>query len=171
MLPEYFSVDLLMERVPLANRWVSEKWQPAAVVPLGEGARIAGVPECVADGPQGTTWRFPGVSIELHPTEAEGYYLNVTSPTPYVFVMWRLDEEGTVPPAHPEIVTVSYNQAGRFMDGGERVDPLPMPDAIRAWIEPFVATHYRPEPRRKVRRNDPFANDPQARDRQGFRSK
>lgn len=171
MLPEYFSVDLLMERVPLTNRWVSEKWQPAAVVPLGEGARTPGAPECVADGPQGTTWRFPGVPIELHPTEAEGYYLNVTSPTPVVFVMWRLEDEGQVPPARPQVVTVSYNQAGRFMDGGERVDPVPMPDAIRAWIEPFVAAHYRPEPKRKVRRNDPFADDPRARDRQGSRSK
>ena len=46
-----------------------------------------------------------------------------------------------------------------------------MPDVIRAWIEPFVAAHYRPEPRRKVRRNDPFADDPRARDRQGSRSK
>jgi Protein of unknown function (DUF3305) len=171
MLPEYFSVDLLMERVPLVNRWVSEKWQPAAVVPLGEGARTPRAPECIADGPEGTTWRFPGMPIELHPTEAEGYYLNVTSPTPLVFVMWRLEDEGQVPPARPQIVTVSYNQAGRFMDGGERVDPVPMPDAIRAWIEPFVAAHYRPEPKRKVRRNDPFADDPRARDRQGSRSK
>jgi len=171
MLPEYFSVDLLMERVPLANRWINEKWQPAALVPLGEGSRTPGVPECVADGPERTTWRFPNLPIELHPTEAEGYYLNVTSATPLVFVMWRLEEDGQVPPARPQIVTVSYNQAGRLMDGGERVDPLPMPDAIRAWIEPFVAAHYRPEPRRKVRRNDPFAGDPRARDRQGSRSK
>ena len=50
MLPVYFSVDLLMERVPLANRWVSEKWQPADIVPLGEGARAPGAPECIAEG-------------------------------------------------------------------------------------------------------------------------
>ena len=34
----------------------------------------------------------------------------------------------------PEIVTVSYNEAGRLMDGGEHVDPVPMPAAIRAWM-------------------------------------
>ena len=74
--------------------------------------------------------------IELHPTEAEGYFLNLTSETPLVFVMWRPAEDGGEPAARPHIVTVSYNQAGRLMDGGERVDPVPMPAAIRAWMEP-----------------------------------
>ena len=171
MLPVYFSVDLLMERVPLANRWVSEKWQPAGVLPLGEGLRTPGPPECIADGPQGTTWRFPDLAIELHVTEAEGYYLNVTSADPVVFVMWRFAEDGTAPLARPQLLTVSYNQAGRYMDGGERVDPVPLPEAIRAWMAPFIAEHYRPEPRRKSRRNDPFADDPQARERQGYRQK
>lgn len=35
MLPLYFSVDVMMERVPLVNRWVSEQWRPAAIVPVG----------------------------------------------------------------------------------------------------------------------------------------
>jgi hypothetical protein len=33
-----------------------------------------------------------------------------------------------------------------------------------AMLQPFVAEHYKPEPRRKVRRNDPFRDD---RDRRG----
>ena len=44
-------------------------------------------------------------------------------------------------------------------DGGERVDPVPMPETILAWIRPFVAEHYKPEPRKKMKRNDPFADD------------
>jgi len=158
MKPVYFSVDVLMERVPLANRWVSEQWRPAGVVPIGEAEAEPGEPDCVADGPQGTTWRFPGRAVELHPSEAEGYYLNITSETPLVFVMWRPSEDGSAPAARPEVVTVSYNQAGRLMDGGEKVDPVPMPDAILAWMRPFVALHYKPEPRKKMKRNDPFAD-------------
>ena len=170
MTPVYFSVDVLMERIPLANRWVSEQWRPASVVPLGEigpnsAVAESGVPECVNDGPAGTTWRFPRRRIELHPTEAEGYFLNIPSDTPLVFVMWRSAEDGSEPAALPEIVTVSYNQAGRILDGGERVDPVPMPEAILAWMRPFVAEHYKPEPRRKVRRNDPFKDGAFQRDR------
>jgi len=170
MTPLYFSVDILMERIPLVNRWVSEQWRPAAVVPLGEidltpGFAKPALPERVADGPAGTTWRFPRRAIELHPTEAEGYFLNITSETPLVFVMWRTAEDASEPAARPEIVTVSYNQAGRIMDGGERVDPVPMPDAILAWMRPFVTEHYKPEPRRKMKRNDPFKDGAFQRDR------
>ena len=170
MKPEYFSVDILLERVPIVNRWADEQWRPAAVVPIGRVAPDAavaapGVPERVADGPAGTTWRFPGCAIELHPTEAEGYFLNITSDTPLVFVMWRAAEDGFEPAARVQMVTVSYNQAGRIMDGGERVDPVPMPETILAWMRPYVAEHYKPEPRRKVRRNDPFKDDASGRDR------
>ena len=170
MKPVYFLVDVLMECIPLVNRWVSEQWRPAAVLPVGELARDAGVaesggPERIADGPAGTTWRFSGHTIELHPSEAEGYFLNITSDTPLVFVMWRSAEDGSEPAARPQLVTVSYNQAGRIMDGGERVDPVPMPEAILAWMRPFVAEHYRPEPRRKMKRNDPFQDGALMRDR------
>jgi Protein of unknown function (DUF3305) len=163
----HFGVDVLMERVPLVNRWVSEQWRPAAVVPLAEsgGRGVGGAPVRVTDGPAGTTWRFPAREIELHTSEAEGYYLNITSDTPMVFVMWRPAEDGSEPAALPERVTVSYNQAGRFMDAGEKVDTVPMPDAILAWMHPFVAEHYKPEPRRKVKRNDPFKDGAFVRDR------
>lgn len=158
MLPVYFSVDVFMDRVALDNRWVSEQWQPAAVVPLGEGRDASpGPPERATDTPARTSWRFPAMAIELHTSEAEGYFLNLTSETPVVFVMWRAQEAGDEPAARPLIVTLSYNEAGRFMDGGERVDPVPMPDAIRAWLAAFVAAHYKPEPRKKHKRNDPFA--------------
>ena len=170
MKPLYFSVDILMERIPLVNRWVSEQWRPAAVVPVGEMSselRPAqpGQPECTADGPDGTMWRFPGRAIELHTSEAEGYYLNITSDTPLVFVMWRAAEDGGEPFARPEIVTVSYNQAGRIMDAGEKVDPVPMPEAILSWMRPFVTEHYKPEPKRKMKRNDPFKDGAFQRDR------
>jgi len=165
MRSAYFSVDVTMERVPLANRWASERWQPAAVVPLAEGRATAGAPVRESDGPLGTTWRFPRMEIELHPTEAEGYYLNLTSESPVAFVMWRTADDGTEPAALPEKVTLSYNEAGRSMDGGARVDPVPLADALRGWLAAFVAEHYHPEPRRKVRRNDPFKDGAFVRDR------
>ena len=79
--------------------------------------------------------------------------------------MWRPAEDGVEPAARPEVVTLSYNQAGRMMDGGERVDPVPMDAAIRARLEAYVAVHYKPEPKRKVKRNDPFADGAFVRDR------
>jgi hypothetical protein len=165
VIPLHYCVDVLMERIPLVNRWVSEQWRPAAVIPAFEGPGAPAPAERIADGPDGTTWRFPGRDIELHVSEAEGYYLNITSDTPLVFVMWRSAEDGTEPAACPQYVTVSYNQAGRFMDGGEKVDPVPMPEVIRQWMGSFVAEYYKPEPRRKVKRNDPFKDGAFVRER------
>jgi len=70
--------------------------------------------------------------------------------------MWRMFEQLT-PPARPVVVTVSYNEGARLLDAGERVDNVPMPEPIAQGMRTFVALHYKPEPRKKVRRNDPFA--------------
>ncbi len=152
------AVDVLIERVPLASRWASERWQPAAVA-IGTGPPAPAVPIRETACSQRDTWRFGGFEIELNRTESEGYWLNMTSPDPRVFVMWRMSEQGATPPAYPVIVTVSYNEAARFMDGGEQVDGVAMPPAIAQWVQAFVEAHYRPEPRRKVKRNDPLAAD------------
>jgi len=156
MQPLRFPVDVVIERALLDNRWMSESWRPAAVEVV-EPTR-GEIVECLGDEGTRTRWRIGPCTIELHPTEAEGYFLNLTSPAPCVFIMWRMFDD-LVPPARPVVVTVSYNQAARLLDGGERVDNVPMPDAILQWMKPFVAAHYKPEPRRKVRRNDPFATD------------
>ena len=153
-----FPVAVTLRRTPLANRWVSERWEPVAVELETEPSPPGAVK--VADDAAGTRWRFGGQTIELHRSEAEGYHLNITSPEPKVFVMWRTAEDaGTEPAACPVIVTVSYNQAARMLDGGEQVDAVPMPPELMARMQPFVAEHYKPEARKKVRRNDPFRDD------------
>ena len=163
MQPLYKTVDVIIERVPLANRWVSERWQPGAVELVastsgaGSRERIPGTCETTPAGTSGDRWRCRAFDIELHPTEAEGYFLNITAPAPSIFVMWRFFDDGAAPRARPVVVTVSYNEASRFMDSGEQVDGVPMLPEIEAWMHAFVAVHYKPEPRRKVRRNDPLA--------------
>ena len=162
-----FPVAVIFERITLANRWVSERWEPVAVIPPVVATPSAGAPAPVkiSDEPSGTRWRFDGHAFELHPTEAEGYYLNLVAPDPKAFVMWRMSEDGGDPPVFPVIVTVSYNEAARMLDGGERVDAVPLPAGILAWMEPFVAEHYKPEPKQRVRRNDPLADGTFRRDR------
>lgn len=158
MSPLRFPVSVIMQRTPLANRWASERWD-AIAVEVDDPASSA--PSSVAPAPAGATrWRCPGHEIELHPVEAEGYYLNLSARAPTVFVLWRMAEQGdgtedvAEPRARPFIVTVSYNEAARFLDAGEQVDAVPMPASIRAAMEAFVAVHYRPEPRKKARRNE-----------------
>ncbi len=156
-------VDVVMERVPLVNRWATEKWQPATVVAVGEPAVnfdvTPGEPQLLHDTPDGAQWRFPRCVVELHPSEAEGYYLNLSAPKPCAFVMWRMFDDGRLPPARPVLVTLSYNEAARMMDGGEQVDSVALPLPLQSMLVPSVEAHYKPEPKKKARRNDPFAAD------------
>ena len=120
-----FSVVVIMQRTPLANRWASERWDPVAVLPVPAGDGVAAaVPVCIRNDAACTQWRFDGHELELHRSESEGYHLNLVAPDPKIFVDWRTHEDPTVPPVFPVIVTVSYNEAARMMDGGERSTPF-----------------------------------------------
>ena len=153
-----FPVAVVMRRVPLQNRWVSEKWELAEVRPDAGAAALSREPQ------GGDAWLWRGFTLDLHPSEGEGYYLNLSAPDPCVFVMWRLEEWEGAETARPWVATASYNEAARMMDAGERVDNVPMPPPVRAWLEPWLEANYRPEPRRKHRRNEKFGHedDPRA---------
>ena len=153
-----FPVAVIMQRVPLASRWADERWEALAVEACDDAPSVQTV---VSDTADGKRWRCTGQVSELHPSEAEGYYLNVSARDPKVFVLWRMAEPGddAEPRARPLIVTVSYGEAARFLDAGEQVDAVPMPAAILAALEAFVAAHYRPEPRKKVKRNELYEGE------------
>ncbi|HZQ60076.1 MAG TPA: DUF3305 domain-containing protein [Casimicrobiaceae bacterium] len=152
-------MTVIMRKSVLTHRWASERWEPVAVEPrpMSDAARVVRVPDTAGH----EQWAFEGKVIELHRTEGEGYFLNLVAPEPKVFVMWRMLEPEAMTPggpaAAPFLVSVSYNEAARLLDGGEQVDGVPMPVEIRRWVEPFMLAHYKPEPRRKVRRRDPLA--------------
>ena len=160
MPPPRFPVEVVIERVPLANRWASEQWRVASVEPEDRGA-VRTPCERLADQGNIARWRCSGLTIELARSEAEGYYLNISSPEPKAFVVCRTAEPGTDATAElrAHLVTVSYNEAGRLLDGGEQVDAVALHPAILAWMQPFVAEHYRPEPRRKARRNELYERE------------
>lgn len=141
-----FSVAVVMERVALANRWQSERWQLAGVLPLDGGE--SDEPRVLIER-EGLLQRLhPGFAVRIHADEAEGYYLNVTSPEPRLFVMWRMSEDGA--DALPHSVTLSYNEAARWMDAQEKVDGVPMPEHILAALAAWVEANYRP-PEKKSR--------------------
>ena len=142
---------VVMQKRVLQNRWQSEVWEPLAV--LAGVEHEAEGPRMIRDDGVASQWLFPGMEMRLHRDEAEGYYLNVSTEAPKVFIMWRLDEESGDTPmlAVPQFVTASYNEAGRMMDGGERVDTVPMPPELVAWVGEFVEQHYRPEPKKRRR--------------------
>jgi hypothetical protein len=137
------AVAVVMERTPLVNRWRSEKWEPIGVV--SDTNEPGTPPRVLVDDPSRAQWLHPGFRLELFHDEAEGYYLNLHSPQPYVFVNW-LEEAGA---GMPRSVTVSYNEAARQMDGGAQVDGVPIPPEWISWLAEYVEKHYKPEPKKQ----------------------
>jgi hypothetical protein len=140
------AVAVVMERTPLENnRWQSEKWEPIGVIPdAGEAGTL---PRLLLQDEARTQWLYPGFKLELFHDEAEGYYLNLSSKKPFVFVNW-LEEEGA---GVPKSVTLSYNEAARQLDGGAQVDGVPMPPEWVPWLAEYVERNYKPEPKKRIR--------------------
>jgi hypothetical protein len=150
METEALKIGVVMQRTPLNNRWQPYQWRPMEIVVdpiLAEGAA-----RCLLADPADTRWLFPGFDIKLFTDEAEGYFLNISSPAPCWFIMWRTGEIDGTELTVPKFVTLSYNEAARLMDGGEQVETLPAPSEIVERLAAFVADHYKPEPKRKRRK-------------------
>lgn len=163
-------VAVVMRREPVTgpmSRWQSARWVLVDVIPEGEpfladlsdvGQAMLPPEEVVpvdAGGlPEARHWIFRHRRVALFRDDAEGYFLNLTSPTPCFWVFWRSDDEWLVdgePGAMPQIVTLSYHDAGRWLDAQEKVDQVPAPPAVVGWLQAFVDQHHQVEPKRRKR--------------------
>ena len=134
------------------RRWQQWRWVLADVV--ADEAAFGTVPRLLLQDAQQERWLHPGFSVELFRDDAEGYFLNATTAAPCWFVLWRLQEpgdDGAEPMAMPCMVSLSYHDAGRWLDAQETVEQVPAPDDVVQWMRDFVEAHYVIEPKRRKR--------------------
>lgn len=147
---------IIMERIALDNRWQPYRWQPAGLL---DDTEVSGsAPQTIVRHDDLLQRVYPGMELTLFKDEAEGYYLNITSPEPRLFILWRVNDDkiGTEEEAEPFMLTASYNEAARWMDAQEKVDGLPLLPALLPWLGDFVALHYKPETKKKRIRPQSF---------------
>jgi hypothetical protein len=138
-------VALVLEREAVESRWETHRWRLVAATPdMGGDVR-----EIVLDAGARLHRIHPGIELILYRDEAEGYYLNVSSDEPSVFVALRVDEASGDP--YPFQATLSYNEAARWMDSSERVERVALWPEIAAWMGDWVAENYKPEPKKRRR--------------------
>ena len=149
-------VAVVMEREANPNQWEAWRFRLIDVVPhedaFGFKARV------LRDDGKVQRSLHPNFTLELFRDEAEGYYLNLTSGAPVWFVMWRIDDEDPSR-AWAETVSLSYTEAGRWLDAQERVDNVPLPADLVAWLQAYTDEHYRPEPKKRRRPQSFLAPD------------
>ena len=137
-------VSVILERVAVESRWATHRWDLAGVVP-----DLGGDLQTIVDSEALLRKVYPGFEVGLYRDEAEGYFLNVSSDAPSVFVSLRLDEAGGDP--YPFQATLSYNEAARWMDANERVERVAAWPELAGWIAEWVAANYKPEPKKRQR--------------------
>lgn len=149
-------VAVVMERETSPNQWEAWRYKLIDVVPQEEA--FGTEPRVLRDDGKVRRSLYPGFTLELFRDEAEGYQLNLASGAPVWFVVWRIDDEDPSR-AWPETVSVSYTEAGRWLDAQERVDNVPLPPELCAWLQAYTDQHYQPEPKRRRRPQSFLAPD------------
>jgi hypothetical protein len=145
-------VAVVMRRERLhgpSSHWQPWRWVLDSVIPDEPG--FGREPRLLHANDELERWLHPGFEVELFRDEAEGYHLNLSSLAPCWFVLWRMEEEPSVAPQpipRPLIVTLSYSEAGRWLDAQETVEQVAAPAEVVDWLRAFVDAHHVIEPRR-----------------------
>ena len=137
-------ITVILRRDTVESRWETHRWDLDAVVP-----DVGGETRTTIRDARTLLRIHPGFELVIFRDEAEGYYLNVSSEAPSVFVSLRIDEASGEP--YPFMATLSYNEAARWMDSNERVERVLAWPELAAWLGAWVEANYRPEPKKRQR--------------------
>ncbi len=157
------NVSVIMRREPIVgamSRWQSHRWVLEDVVLEDEASTVASEKNAllISKNDSAERWKHAGYKAELFTDDTEGYYLNVTTDAPCWFVLWRMEEIAEVgagvtdePIAIPEMVSLSYHDAGRWLDAQETVEQVPLPPEVVVWLQAFVDEHHVAEIKKRKR--------------------
>lgn len=135
------------------SRWGYPDWLLADVI-TGEQLKAGNPSEtCILMQQQGTTRFFHGgLKISFFKDGSEGYWYNLLSREPYLFVV--CDGEQTAAEIDPFFVTANQDEATGHLESDDIVLSAPMPVSVRDFLERYVVTHYQPEVKKKRKRKD-----------------
>ena len=142
-------VTVLMQCTPLPDHpWLSERRTVVSVLPRLDPATPRPTATATAEPtdmatPQSQLLRFDNLVLELHPDEAENYYLNISTTTPRCFVVMQ-EASGTTPP-EPLLVTASADLAASYESVDHEVAVVTLDPALYLAVETFALTHYIPQ--------------------------
>ncbi|WP_239031761.1 DUF3305 domain-containing protein [Paroceanicella profunda] len=128
-------LGIVLRRIPSKNRWVSHVWRAVAVLPGAPPADWVLLRE--EDGAQ--EYHAATMPLVLHRSEAESYRVALAGRPRTVWVVLRPAPPGAAQDIAVRLVTASPFEAQDYMESGEElVEPVPMPEALEAWIAAFT---------------------------------
>ena len=143
-------LGVVLRRSPGATRWVPWTWCASAVLLGAADARWKLLRE------EGDHAEFHAATrdVMLYVSDTEAYVHELGTRTPSIYIVLRESEGGEAHPYDVVHVTVSPYEAQDYADSGEElVEKIPMPPAVLAWVEDFVAQFHVEEPFVKRKRD------------------
>lgn len=145
-------VGIVAEKRRINHPWQEFKWLPVAVVP-GAGKQEGWVKTGEGDGYE--QFLLGTLPVSVFRKETEAYKINLSSKRPSVYVVLRLAEEPDDPEIRAVFATVSSYEAQDHVDTGvDILEPVPMPEAMQAWLQNFIDMHHIDEQFKKRKRKD-----------------
>ena len=147
------AVGVVVERRKAQSPWIDFTWRPVTA--------LAGLPDAaswtmLSQDRDRATFYAGAAEIELYRTETANYRDNLSSGAPMLWVALR--STGVEPPYEIFGVTADPAEGEAWTEAGsDLIDVVPMPEAVRALIDAFIAEHHveRPFHKRERDRADP----------------
>ncbi|MDD9857574.1 MAG: DUF3305 domain-containing protein [Gammaproteobacteria bacterium] len=142
---------VLQRTIERAKRWVLPQWRVFAVV---AGEHIPRHRQAVLIHDDGIHRRYlhGGMMLRLYKDGGEGYWYNLLSERPYLFVV--CDGEHGDSEVLPAFITANRDEANGYMEVDRLVLPAPMPANMCDILERYVISHYRPAGKKKRARQE-----------------
>ena len=150
-------LGVVVERRPLAHPWQQWRWRAVSVIP-GAGP-VAGWRELRREG-EVVEFHAGTLPLEIHRTETEAYKYNLSG-RPAVYVVMRETGDDAFPWAPAELSASPWDAQAHGEVSEDRVEAVPMPEPVIAWLKDFVDRHHvdRPFLKRRRKGRDKAAHD------------
>lgn len=146
------AVGVVLERtIDTQKKWVLPQWKCFAVV-TGEHLLKSDQKVLIHQDELYSRYYWGGMELHLYKDGSEGYWYNLLSETPYLFII--CDGEEGDREVEPGFITANQDEATGYMESDRMVLSITMPADIRQILEQYVITHYQPEQKKKRKRQN-----------------
>lgn len=143
---------VVLERtIDRSKRWVVPSWSVYTVV-SGENLENQRQQIQIDEESDRQFFFYGGLSLDLFKDGGEGYWYNLLSSDPYLFIACE-GEPGAME-IEPFYVTANQDEAVGYLETDDIVLSIAMPEEIRELLEHYVVNHYQPVEKKKRKRRD-----------------
>lgn len=142
---------ILERRIDATKKWTFPSWHVFSIV-IDEQVNAGDRRVTEHDGGTVRRYFWGGLKLNLYKDGSEGYWYNLLSQTPYLFVI--CDGEIGDMEIKPRYVTANQDEANGHLESDDLVLSIAMPASIRQMLEQYVVAHYKPVKKKKRKRKD-----------------